>query len=221
MGVITTTAKAAYDSLVTALSSATGIGAIPPALGVAAAGTASTLARTDHVHVMPRLDQVSAPTAAVAMNAQALTGLLDPVNPQDGSTKNYSDTREKVLGFWAMLSAPATAAVRFVDFGNVRDTPQAAEQSSAMVMPTAGTITKMFANHFNALSTDSITYTLRLNGADTAITCVVAATTTQANDVAHTVAYAAGDRLSVKCVQSSTQAGATLGASVSLSYKSP
>jgi hypothetical protein len=39
-----------------------------------------------------RLDQMSAPTSSVAFNTQAITGVLDPTNPQDGATKNYVDT---------------------------------------------------------------------------------------------------------------------------------
>lgn len=49
--------------------------AAPPALGTAAVGTATKSAREDHVHVMPRLDQVSNPTAARTMNNQDLTGV--------------------------------------------------------------------------------------------------------------------------------------------------
>lgn len=193
----------------------------PPALGVAAVGTSGSPARADHVHVMPRLDQVSAPTAAVAMNAQALTGLLDPVNPQDGSTKNYSDTKINHFGNWGQLGSNAATAVRFLDFGNVRDATHATEESSAQVMSVSGTVTKLLVSHFSALTTDTVTYTLRVNSVDTALTCTVAANATAASDLAHTASFAIGDRLSIKSVQSSTQSNAALGASVSLGYKSP
>ena len=38
-----------------------------------------------------RLDQMAAPTAAVALNAQKITGLADPTLAQDASTKAYTD----------------------------------------------------------------------------------------------------------------------------------
>jgi hypothetical protein len=44
------------------------------ALGTQAAGAVGKVADSGHVHTMPRLDQVAAPTAAVALNGQKITG---------------------------------------------------------------------------------------------------------------------------------------------------
>lgn len=46
-------------------------------LGVQTAGSVGKAADAGHIHAMPRLDQVSAPTAAVALNSQKITGLAN------------------------------------------------------------------------------------------------------------------------------------------------
>lgn len=53
--------------------------------------TASTISDFDTQVRTSRLDQMAAPTAAVAMNNQKITGLADPTNPQDAATKAYAD----------------------------------------------------------------------------------------------------------------------------------
>lgn len=47
---------------------------------------------------------LAAATSAVAVNAQKITGLADPTNPQDGSTKAYTDAQD-------LLRIPITAVV--------------------------------------------------------------------------------------------------------------
>lgn len=63
--------------------------ATPAALGTAAVGTGTKWAKEDHVHVMPRLDQVGNPTASVSMNSQLLTSVADPVSAQDAVTLTF------------------------------------------------------------------------------------------------------------------------------------
>lgn len=150
----------------------------------------------------------------------ALNSLLSILNANSlvGAVPTVVD--QKILGFWGAVSANAAVAARFLDFGNVRDTSHPTDESSAMVMPQNGSLTAIFVHHANALTTDSVAYTVQKNGVDTTLTCTVAANTTAANDTAHTVAFVAGDRIGIKSVQSGTQAGATMGASVGLCYKS-
>lgn len=50
----------------------------------------------------------------------------------------------------------------------------------------------------------SLTATLRRNGADTALTCVVTAGNQSASDIAHSVTYGAGDKISIKFVTTAT-----------------
>lgn len=57
-------------------------------LGTQAAGSKGLAADSEHVHPMPRLDQVGQPTADVPMNGHKLTGLANGVSPQDAVTVN-------------------------------------------------------------------------------------------------------------------------------------
>lgn len=52
-----------------------------------------------------RLDQFAAPTANVNMNNVRLTGLAEPVNPQDAATKNYVDAARSGLDVKASCRA--------------------------------------------------------------------------------------------------------------------
>jgi len=56
--------------------------------------TASTISDFDTQVRTNRLDQMAAPTSAVALNAQKITGLADPTNAQDAVTLNYITTQK-------------------------------------------------------------------------------------------------------------------------------
>ena len=55
---------------------------------------ASTISDFDTQVRTSRLDQMAAPTASVALNAQKITGLADPTNAQDAVTLNYITTQK-------------------------------------------------------------------------------------------------------------------------------
>jgi hypothetical protein len=55
-------------------------------LGTQAAGSTGKAADASHVHPMPRLDQVAAPTSVVAMSGQKLTGMANGSAPTDAAT---------------------------------------------------------------------------------------------------------------------------------------
>lgn len=57
--------------------------------GTQAASTISDLATTVQGYT---LSQFGAPTGALSLNAQRLISMADPVNPQDGATRNYVDS---------------------------------------------------------------------------------------------------------------------------------
>lgn len=52
---------------------------------------ANTISDFDTQVRTSRLDQMAAPTAAVAFNGQRITGVADPTGAQDAATKNYVD----------------------------------------------------------------------------------------------------------------------------------
>ena len=59
--------------------------------------TASTISDFNTAVRTNRLDQMAAPTAAVPLNAQKLTGVADPTLAQDASTKAYVDAQITAL----------------------------------------------------------------------------------------------------------------------------
>lgn len=65
-----------------------------------------------------RLDQLSAPTAAVSMGSQKLTNLTDPTNPQDGATKNYVDASVQGLQVKPTATVVATSALPAGTYAN-------------------------------------------------------------------------------------------------------
>jgi len=58
-----------------------------------------------------RLDQMSAPTAAVALNSQKITGLADPTNPQDAATKVYVDNAVVGIDWKSSVKVATTANI--------------------------------------------------------------------------------------------------------------
>lgn len=92
------------------------------------------------------------------------------------------------------------------------------ERQAEIVLATAMTITKLYAYASIApASGQTIVVTLRKNEADTAITCTITGTgaaTAASNDLAHSVSFSAGDRMSVKAVTSATTGNVQFMASV-------
>ena len=64
---------------------------------------ASTISDFDTQVRTSRLDQMAAPTASVALNAQKITGLADPTNAQDAVTLNYITTQKGAVNGLAEL----------------------------------------------------------------------------------------------------------------------
>jgi len=73
--------------------------------------TASKISDFDTQVRTNRLDQMTAPTAAVAFNAQKITGLADPTSAQDAATKNYVDATRQGLSVKDAVRAATTANI--------------------------------------------------------------------------------------------------------------
>ena len=65
--------------------------------------TASTISDFVNTVKTVRLDEMSAPVASVAMNAQKITGLADPTSAQDAVTLNYITTQKGAVSGIASL----------------------------------------------------------------------------------------------------------------------
>jgi hypothetical protein len=65
--------------------------------------TASTVSDFDTQVRTSRLEQMAAPIAALPLNAQKITGLADPIDPQDAVTLNYITTEKGAVNGIASL----------------------------------------------------------------------------------------------------------------------
>jgi hypothetical protein len=73
--------------------------------------TASKISDFDAQVRASRLDQLAAPMAAVSLNAQKISNLLDPTNAQDAATKAYVDSVAQGLDAKASVKAATTANI--------------------------------------------------------------------------------------------------------------
>lgn len=89
--------------------------------GSGAVGTSLKYARQDHVHPMPRIDQLQAPTASVAFNSQRITGLLDPSGAQDAATKAYVDATASGLTVKGSVRVASTTNITIASPGATID----------------------------------------------------------------------------------------------------
>jgi hypothetical protein len=76
--------------------------------GTQLAATISNLAATVQAYT---LNQFAAPTAAVAMNNQRITGLAEPTGAQDAATKNYVDAAVNGTDWKISVRAATTANI--------------------------------------------------------------------------------------------------------------
>jgi hypothetical protein len=99
---------------------------------------ASTISDFDTQVRTNRLDQMAAPTAAVALNAQKITGLADPTNAQDAVTLNYITTQKGVANGLAELDGSGLVPTHHLPALAITTT-QVVNSQAAMLALTAQT----------------------------------------------------------------------------------
>lgn len=100
--------------------------------------TASTISNFDTQVRTSRLDQMAAPTAAVPLNAQKITGLADPTNAQDAVTLNYITTQKGVANGLAELDGSGLVPTHHLPALAITTT-QVVSSQAAMLALTAQT----------------------------------------------------------------------------------
>lgn len=151
-------------------------------------------------------------TSAVAVTTAGTSGQVLTSNGASADPSFQSLARSAILGFSA--GATGTQAQNTTAY-YLNGSYVSSEAQAEIVMPAAFTFNSLYV-YIPTVggSAQTVTVTLRKNEADTAITCSVASGSTTGSDTAHTVAYVAGDRLSLKCVTSATTFNIQLSAGV-------
>lgn len=131
-------------------------------------------------------------------------------DPTDNGSTTIVPARGAPL-FWSAASGPSNPTPVFLpalpyDAGTAT---QSSETPSSVFAPRAGTLRNLTVRILGGTCSVPATYTLRLNGTDSALTCALGTGATAATDSTHSVAVAAGDKLALKCVLGGTATGPT------------
>jgi hypothetical protein len=96
--------------------------------------TASTISDFDTQVRTSRLDQMAAPTASVALNAQKITGLADPTDAQDSVTLNYITTQKGAVNGIASLDGSGLIPTNQLPALAITETSVVASQAAMLAL---------------------------------------------------------------------------------------
>lgn len=110
--------------------------------------------------------------------------------------------------FWASSSIPATTSARYLQNDT---TVLTATEGLGVLLGAGGTLTLMRVDFAGtAMSTANMTFTLRVNGVDSALTVTINAGATSGQMTGASVAINPGDSLSMKSVASASEANSAI-----------
>jgi hypothetical protein len=180
-------------------------------------GVSADLARADHQHRLEMETRDGAAAGGLRPEARFVgAGGIAVTAVDNGGAERVDVTIDGsgVTGmgtavlFWGNRTLGAAADTRFVAPGS--DTQEIADTTEfEMPVPRAGTAKSLFIRHNGAGGNgNDVVYTVRKNGVDTLLTVTLATGAVgQASDLVNTVAFAQGDRISLKASKALTIAG--------------
>ena len=153
-----------------------------------------------------------------------IKNVVDPAAAQDAATKNYNDTTTgySVLNFCAdsLTTSVGTTYFAWVNF----ITTVAGVTERWIPVPAVGKISNLRVIAAIAPAGGSVQFTVRKKavaggvgaGSDTALTCTMGATTTEAHDTTNSFTVVAGDEISVKIVEQAGYSGSAARIMISM-----
>lgn len=124
---------------------------------------------------------------------QITTGTLNSVSQRWALQFDAANVQEYPL-LQTSFQGLTSGAVRYLSMQGDQG-EQSSESNALTVMPTDGTISKLYVQLSTAAVAGSVDVVLRLNGGSEALTCSVAISGTTCNDTSHSVDVVAGDTL--------------------------
>ena len=181
----------------------------PADLGTASPGTSNLASPSDHVHTMPKLDDVAAPDDNTDLNATiSAHGLLPKLG---GGTTNFlradgtwaapADANTGAILTWGDASIATSTTTRYLTVGY--DDGQAETTEGAYRIPFACTLKSLrIRARVAGTGAATLTYTLMVNGSPSTLTVVMSNTSQDGSDLANSVVVAAGDLISIRVTKS-------------------